>query len=341
VKFRLTVRGLTVAAIVLTAVVVLLGVALAATSTPQFCSSCKSHKPYVAELKKSAHAGINCEQCHTKPGPLFFLTSKLEALQQPIHQLTGSYEKPILGTVLNQSCRRCHSNEELFKTQVTKDGIKVQHKHLIQAGFLCIRCHATQAHGSAIPAGSRTSPSMDQCLLCHNNAYKDAQGQVATARCDLCHATPPEGSKPATHKDAKWAKDHGSVGILSTCSACHQQKKDCVACHNGVAMPHAATWITQHGDDVNARGRKNCLLCHTKQYCSTCHKVPMPHPAGFISDHPKAAAQNGTQTCFSCHSVANCQACHEAHQLGSPAAHQLFKGIKYTPSATPTAIQGP
>jgi nitrate/TMAO reductase-like tetraheme cytochrome c subunit len=96
-RFRLTTRGLTIAAILLTVVVVGIGVALAATSTPQFCGSCKSHVPYVDEWRRSAHDGVNCEQCHSKPGPFFFLTAKLEALQQPIAQVTGDYEKPILG----------------------------------------------------------------------------------------------------------------------------------------------------------------------------------------------------------------------------------------------------
>ena len=45
-SFRLTTRGLTIAAILVTVVVVGIGVALAATSTPQFCTTCKNHTPY-------------------------------------------------------------------------------------------------------------------------------------------------------------------------------------------------------------------------------------------------------------------------------------------------------
>lgn len=330
-NFTLTSRGLTVAAIVLTVVVVGIGVALAATSTPQFCGACKSHVPYVDEYQKSAHRDVNCEQCHSKPGPFFFLTAKLEALQQPIHQVTGDYEKPILGSVLNQSCRRCHNNDLLYKP-VSKNGIRVQHRHLIQAGFLCVRCHSTQAHGTAVPAGSRTYPSMDQCLLCHNNDYTTATGQVATSRCDLCHTKRDYGATPASHKEARWAKDHGAIGILSTCSACHVKKSSCVDCHNGVRMPHATDWVSLHGHDVKARGGKNCEMCHTKQYCRTCHKVAMPHPAGYIAQHPKAAAVAGTRTCFNCHRLDNCQACHAEHNTGDPQAHQLFKGVKYTPA---------
>jgi nitrate/TMAO reductase-like tetraheme cytochrome c subunit len=335
VHFRLTTRSLTVAAIILTVGVVAIGVALAATSTPQFCSSCKTHIPYVDAFKKSAHAGVNCEQCHSKPGPFFFLTAKLDALQQPIHQLRGSYEKPILGAVLNQSCRRCHNNDLLYNP-VSKNGIRVQHKHLIEAGFLCMRCHSTQAHGDAVPEGSRTYPSMDQCLLCHNNQFTTADGQTATARCDLCHTKRDYGAKPLTHAQEKWPTNHGSVGILSTCSACHEQKKDCVSCHGGVAMPHASTWITKHGKDVGRRGQRSCEQCHdTERYCKTCHQVAMPHPKGYVTTHAQAATSKGVQACFNCHVVANCQACHDEHGNGVPRAHTLLDGVKYTLPATP------
>jgi nitrate/TMAO reductase-like tetraheme cytochrome c subunit len=339
-RFRLTTRGLTIAAILLTMVVVGIGVALAASSTPQFCSLCKSHIPYVDEYRKSAHNGVNCEQCHSKPGPFFFLTAKLEALQQPIAQITGDYEKPILGFVLNQSCRRCHNNDLLFNP-VSKNGIRVQHKHLIEAGFLCMRCHSTQAHGTAVPEGSRTYPSMDQCLICHNNQYTDPQGQVATAQCDLCHTKRDYGAQPATHAEPDWPTRHGAVGILSTCSACHVKKNACASCHNGIRMPHPVAWITEHGKDVELRGEKNCEQCHdTKQYCQTCHKVPMPHPSGFIGTHPVTTARVGAETCFNCHVVANCQACHDLHAGGKPPAHRLLKGATFSlpPSAAPSSL---
>jgi nitrate/TMAO reductase-like tetraheme cytochrome c subunit len=337
VRFRLTTHGITVAAIVLTVVVVGIGVALAATSTPQFCATCKSHVPYVDTYEKSAHRDVNCEQCHSKPGPFFFLTAKLEALQQPIHQLTGTYEKPILGAVLNQSCRRCHNNDLLFHP-VSKNGIRVQHKHLIEAGFLCMRCHSTTAHGTAVPPGSRTYPSMDQCLLCHNNQYRSADGKVATSRCDLCHTKPDYGAKPVSHDSPQWPKRHGSIGILSTCTACHVKKNACSKCHGGVEMPHDAMWIKQHGAQVDQGGQKVCSQCHdTRTYCRTCHQVAMPHPPDFVVTHPRITVRRGAQTCFNCHLIANCQACHEQHTSGKPRAHQLFGGVKYTPPAPASA----
>ena len=341
--FRLTSRGLTIAAILLTVVVVGIGVVLAATSTARFCSACKSHIPYVEEWTKSAHGGVNCEQCHTKPGPLFFLTAKLEALQQPLAQITGDYETPILGYVLNQSCRRCHTNKTLFKP-VSKSGIRVQHRHLVAAGFLCMRCHSTTAHGTAVPVGSRTYPVMEQCLICHNNEYKAADGTVATSRCDLCHTKRDYGAIPASHKSPEWSTRHGAVGVLSTCSACHLRKDSCTKCHSGILMPHPDSWLYGHGAEAESRGRQTCAQCHdVKRYCKTCHQVQMPHPGDFVASHFLAVARTGAPTCFNCHVLDNCQACHEQHAQGDPRAHSLFEGIQYTPRPrplSPTPVPG-
>jgi nitrate/TMAO reductase-like tetraheme cytochrome c subunit len=336
VKFRLTVRGLTIGAIGLTVLVVVIGVMLAATSTARFCSSCKSHVPYVTEWDKSAHGDVNCEQCHTKPGPLFFLTSKLEALQQPLAQITGDYEEPILGYVLNQSCRRCHTNDTLFKT-ISAGGIRVNHEHLIEAGFLCQRCHSTTAHGDAVPEGSRTYPVMEQCLICHNNQYTAPDGTVATSRCDLCHAERGYGAKPVSHSEPDWGTRHGAIGVLSTCSACHIKKDACSKCHSGIEMPHNDAWLYAHGKTAEVKGRDSCAQCHdVKKYCKTCHQVQMPHPDSFVAKHPASVAEAGAPTCFNCHVLDNCQACHEQHASGDPRAHSLFKGIQYTPAPHPT-----
>ena len=342
-RFRLTTVSVAFAAILLTIVVVGIGVALAATSTARFCGACKSHIPYVEQWARSAHDGVNCEQCHTKPGPLFFLTSKLEALQQPIAQITGDYEEPILGYVLNQSCRRCHTNKTLFKP-VSKSGIRVQHKHLIAAGFLCMRCHSTTAHGTAVPVGSRTYPVMEQCLICHNNEYKAADGTVATSRCDLCHTKRGYGAIPVSHKQPDWSTRHGAIGVLSTCSACHLRKDSCTKCHSGILMPHPDTWLYGHGAEAEVRGRQSCAQCHdVKRYCKTCHQVQMPHPGDFVASHFLAVARTGAPTCFNCHVLDNCQACHEQHAAGDPRAHSLFEGIQYTPPAphpSPTVVPG-
>jgi hypothetical protein len=187
---------------------------------------------------------------------------------------------------------------------------------------------------------------MDQCLICHNNEYKAPNGQVATARCDLCHTKPGYGAVPQTHKENDWPTRHGAVGILSTCSACHIGKDACSTCHSGILMPHPEAWISEHGFTAEGRGgTKACNQCHdTRQYCKTCHQTKMPHPSGWVPAHPVATARLGSDTCFNCHVVANCQACHELHQTGDPQAHKLLRHVKYTlpptPASSPTAGGG-
>ncbi|MGZ4553296.1 MAG: NapC/NirT family cytochrome c [Mycobacteriaceae bacterium] len=337
-RIRVTSRKVVVTAVVVTAFLVLTGFAMFSTSSRAFCGLCHNMKASVDALGRSAHAGVNCEQCHTKPGPFFFLTAKLEALQEPVKQFTGNYEEPILGVVQNASCRRCHTNKQLFPT-ISKSGINVNHKHLIEAGYQCVTCHSTVAHLGAVPQGSRTEPTMDQCLVCHNNHYTAADGTVAVSRCDLCHVEPASGTRPLTHT-ADWLQIHGSAGMLSTCTACHPQKPgeqspagaqyvsglNCVSCHHGILMPHPETWLHEHGPVSVTKGEKSCGQCHdTKAYCSGCHRVPLPHPANFVATHP-SVARSDADTCLNCHKVDNCNACHLAHQKGSPPAHRLLTG---------------
>jgi len=335
---------------VLTAFVVVVGVALAATSTTAFCGLCHNMKASVDAYNHSAHKGVNCEQCHSQPGPFFFLTAKLEALQEPVKQVTG-YEVPILGTVANDSCRRCHTDSQLFPT-ISKSGVRVNHKHLIEAGYQCTTCHSTVAHLNAVPPGSRTHPTMDKCLVCHNNNYTAADGTVAVSRCDLCHVEPAAGAVPASHDNRQlWLKIHGTNGTLSTCSACHPEPgrpvpagvpgspPDCQKCHRGVLMPHPENWLRAHGPVEQRLGLKACLQCHEKRtYCDGCHQAPVPHPSDWLGKHRVWAARS-TTSCLNCHSQANCQVCHKAHQSGDPQAHRLLTGKapSWTPSPSPSA----
>ena len=300
-RFRLTQRGLTIAVVVLTATVVVIGIALAATSLPGFCASCKSHEPIVAAYRDGVHNDVNCELCHSKPGPFFFLTAKMEALEQPIAQLTGDYEEPILASVLNQSCRQCHVNADLFGV-ISAQGINVQHQHLIEAGFLCIRCHSTVGHAAAVPEGSRTYPSMDQCLLCHNNEYTTADGKVAVADCELCHTEQNYSDAPASHDDPAWSRaprrrrhplDLQRLPSRSrTRAALPRRRRD---------APPRATGCRRTDPRPT---REGCGLCHdTKDYCDTCHQVKMPHPEDYVVEAPRRRRRRAGQTCFNCHEV--------------------------------------
>ena len=337
-RIRVTTRKVVVTAVVVTVFVVLIGFMLVYTSSDGFCRLCHDMQPSVDAMERSAHADVNCEQCHTKPGPFFFLTAKMEALQEPVKQISGNYEKPILGVVLNSSCRRCHTDEQLFPT-ISRNGINVNHKHLIEAGYQCVSCHSTTAHLDAVPEGARTYPTMDQCLVCHNNDYTAPDGTVALSTCDICHVKPATGTEPSNHV-ADWRQIHGSAGILSTCSACHPpikgaapppggwtSKLDCTKCHRGVLMPHPEAWLSEHGAASLEKGEESCALCHdTKTYCMDCHGVRMPHPQKWLGMHRQVVRARNAAVCLNCHQFTSCDACHTAHRTGSPPAHHFLTG---------------
>ena len=339
-KFRLTQRGLTIAVVALTVVVVVIGISLAATSLPGFCASCKSHEPIVEAYHEGSHSDVNCELCHSKPGPFFFLTAKMEALEQPIAQVTGDYEEPILASVLNQSCRQCHVNDELFGV-ISAQGINVEHQHLIEAGFLCVRCHSTTGHPDAVPAGSRTYPSMDQCLMCHNNEFTSEDGAVAVADCELCHAKPGYDesrrhmpSPTGTRGTAPSASFRRAAPATTSLTAAR-------TCHSGVEMPHPESWLSgarraRPTGSGSMRATSATTLrptatpairsrCRTRR-TSWCGTPARPS----VSGRPASTATRSP----------NCQACHEAHVGGDPRAHDLFKAQEWTPEPTPSATPG-
>ena len=157
-NFRLTTRGVTVAAIVLTVVVVCIGVALAATSTPQFCSSLQEPRARTWRSTRSRRTRASTASSATP-------SRARSSSSRPSSRPCSSRSPSSPATTRSPSSATCSTSRAAAATPtrrcsrpVSKNGIRVQHKHLIEAGFLCMRCHSTQAHGDAVPEGSRTYP---------------------------------------------------------------------------------------------------------------------------------------------------------------------------------------
>ena len=284
--FRLTTRGLTIAAILLTVVVVGIGVALAATSTPQFCATCKSHVPYVDEWRAVRARRRQLRAVPQQAGPVLL----------PHRQARGAAAADRIrspATTRSPSSAPCSTSRAaavttttLLYNPVSKNGIRVQHKHLIEAGFLCMRCHSTQAHGDAVPAGSRTYPCMDQCLhlpqqRVHGRRTARSRRHAATS------ATPSRTTAPSPRRTRR---PTGSTTTAPSASS----PPAAPATSRRTPAPSATTastcrtptaWISRARQaSSSATGSKACDQCHdTKQYCKTCHQVKMPHPADFVA----------------------------------------------------------
>lgn len=161
------------------------------TSQPSFCDGCHVMNRYVDTWKASAHSDVNCENCHINPGLFSFLGGKIAGLQVVMNYIRGEYEDySFNASVANAACLQCHG--DLLKKNFTdkESSVTVSHFHIIQNGGKCMNCHSTVAHGSAVPPGSATFPTMDTCMRCHN-------GVIAPTDCELCHrGGTPKGEPP-------------------------------------------------------------------------------------------------------------------------------------------------
>lgn len=189
---RLVLAGAFLAAPLLLGGAALAGVSLWATSQPSFCENCHPMERFVNEWRVSSHEEVNCEYCHTKPGVFGFLGAKIAALQEAVIYFGGEYEEHEINAVVpNSSCLRCHKDVlDVVTDSERAGGLHVSHEGIVEGGGKCINCHSTIAHGSAVPAGSQTLPTMAACARCHDD-------QTAPMRCSLCHLSRPDGDAPA------------------------------------------------------------------------------------------------------------------------------------------------
>lgn len=178
-KRRVVVAGASILGVAIFGVLVLSGISFWWTSQPSFCARCHVMEPYIEAWKVSPHREVNCESCHLRPGLLAFVGGKIASLQVVLNYVRGNYEDySFSAQIANASCLECH--EEILEGDVHASGVRVSHLNIIEMGGKCMSCHSTVAHGSAVPVGSETHPTMSACLKCHND-------QTAPLKCSLCH----------------------------------------------------------------------------------------------------------------------------------------------------------
>lgn len=85
----------------------------------------------------------------------------------------------------------------------------------------------------------------------------------------------------------------------------------CASCHT-VQLPHPDGWVYLHWQGTRSL-EKACYQCHREQNCTECHKIKMPHPEGFLKKHIEEAKKYGTPLCLRCHDENSCAACHTKH----------------------------
>ena len=96
--------------------------------TPQFCGqTCHVMKPYFAAHSNSAHASVECAECHVSPGATGYLKAKMGGTRQFIDVVFNRVHLPIESAIASNrlvpsrlTCEQCHWRQkfEAVKFQV-------------------------------------------------------------------------------------------------------------------------------------------------------------------------------------------------------------------------------
>lgn len=287
--------------------VILLAAGLVLTARPPFCNSCHRMKKEYQSWKSSTHRTVGCLSCHQEPGITGFLVQKTNYLRWSILTFTNRYDPNARAVVYNTSCNRCHA--EVSQRTVSRYGIRVRHRDFLVRGDKCTDCHNTVAHGELVPV--KRLPSMDNCVLCHNQ-------KTASADCRVCHTKDIAVEPRVTF--GEFAKV--ALGAPKSCRGCHPIDK-CTACH-GLEMPHPESWTTGGHARLAFTNRAVCWRCHAGgpssstyfDFCQSCHRYPPLHETaedGWIQLHGPVAMKTKVwafSNCYLCHRVGICDDCH-------------------------------
>jgi nitrate/TMAO reductase-like tetraheme cytochrome c subunit len=280
-------------------VVIVVAIPVRLTSTSSYCTSCHAMKQAGATWSRSAHADVQCVQCHIDPG----LGHAIVWRVQEAKNIWASYLDAGKGMAAsvhrpsNAACLKCHPMKRL--PSVTGD-VKIPHAtHISMRNLTCADCHSTVSHTQP---GQSSTVSMAVCTMCHN-------GREAPDACTTCHVKAP----PTDVHPPNFIATHGQQvqGREADCLRCHHDKAAfCDACHAKAPPSHfAGDWRYSHGAQANA-DKAACLGCHDVQtFCQQCHQVD--HPSDWPTAHAAVAAQ-GTASCLVCHPRAMCDRCHAA-----------------------------
>ncbi len=286
------------------------------SAKPSTCAYCHTDQKQERTLSKSSHKGTSCMACHQTPGVVGFFVSKLDYVRWIIRSPQSDKRKH-QADVANQSCLRCHRDTE--RRTASHRGIRVRHLDITQAGYKCIDCHNTTAHGNEVASPKR--PTMEKCVLCHNE-------KVASANCEVCHVA---SSKQADVASSQRLFDREflptRLALPKNCRGCHNVKTECNVCH-GLEMPHTKDFMEKGKHAREGFLVKDiCWRCHRTEYkfCNRgCHDFPSPHgpsdrwrkvhgPASRDPDFATLSPHDDSplKGCGACHSLIICRLCHD------------------------------
>ena len=163
------------------------------------------------------------------------------------------------------------------------------------------------------------------CLGCHkpieskvieSKGLRVSHKEIISAgyACGDCHSTVAHGKNAVRQNFAEVGKCltcHNDTTASSECASCHvnDAKRDPSSRVLGAwQISHGENWRQTHGMD----NLQTCQACHSKLYCSTCHKTELPHANSWIVSHGKEvkSSNEAAAGCTQCHSESLCKNCH-------------------------------
>lgn len=266
------------------------------TGQPGFCNSCHVMNPYYDSWKKSAHAEVNCLDCHLRPGFTGYIRGKINGLAQAVDCGVGRIGTKPNATVLDASCLRseCHSTEKLTAAPVDFCGIRFTHeKHLNKivdgVKITCGTCH------SHFKGNEHFSINRDACFSCHFLGGDTDNGRVVRTNCRSCHKVPEQvirrGYVKIDHSEfvSYQASCEGSCHKGEVARASRVEETVCLNCHSYRKAADANS-VDLHASHTNG-DKVECFACHGK----------VPH---------------GRTQVESVSAMMNCQSCHsDTHQV--------------------------
>ena len=235
------------------------------SARPGFCKSCHNMRPYYDSWATSSHRDVPCIKCHYAPGIRAEAMGKLQAANQVVRYITGSYGVRPWAEIEDAACLRsgCHS-ERKVEGVVDYKGVRFDHTaHLgeLRRGkqLRCTSCHSQIVQGQHLAVTEAT------CFLCH---FKDRPPGAPVAGCTGCHPSPPRIESPGGY-----VVDHSQyVRDRVSCLSCHgevttgtgaAERARCFNCHNEPARLEQFDNTTLMHRVHIAEHKVECTQCHT------------------------------------------------------------------------------
>ncbi len=293
-----------------------------ATGQPGFCHSCHIMHPYYDSWKHSAHAEVNCLECHLQPGFTGLVKGKINGLAQAVDCAVGRVGTKPSATVVDASCLRsqCHSTQKLAAETLD-----------------CAR-RAAALRGVRFPHEKHIDKVVDgiriTCGTCHNHFEGEEHFSVDKNTCFACHflggngGSPTPGSVPTG--DVSPAGDPSKSGrpVRTNCRGCHQVPQEVIR-RGFVKIDHSEFVSYRASCEESCHKREVMQTSRVEETaCLDCHSFRKPVDANSTELH--ARHTNGEKVeCFACHghvphgqtgvesvtAMMDCQSCHsDTHQ---------------------------